>query len=135
METSRVLDLKAFVPARDFELSRSFYLDLGFQQNWGNAQACEFEIEGHRFLLQAFYVKEHAENFMMSLTVENADAWWDHIKSIGLIEKYGLDMAKPTELQPWGLRVLYLADPSGVLWHISDRRVSPGQNDSLGAQD
>jgi uncharacterized glyoxalase superfamily protein PhnB len=133
MATSRVLDLKAFVPARDFELSRCFYLDLGFQQNWGNAQACEFEIEGHRFLLQAFYVKKHAENFMMSLMVENADEWWEHINVIGLIEKYDLCMARPPELQPWGLRVLYLTDPSGVLWHISDRRVSQGQDDKLDA--
>jgi uncharacterized glyoxalase superfamily protein PhnB len=129
METCRVLDLKAFVPARDFELSRSFYLDLGFQQNWGNEQVCELEIEGHRFLLQAFYVKEHTANFMMSLMVKNADEWWDHIKTIGLIEKYSLSMARPPELQPWGLRVLYLADPSGVLWHISDRKVSQGQNE------
>lgn len=133
MPSSRVLDLKAFVPARDFELSRSFYLDLGFQQNWGNAQVCEFEIEGHRFLLQAFYVKEHAGNFMMSLMVENADDWWDHIQNLGLTEKYNLSMAKPPELQPWGLRVLYLSDPSGVLWHIADRRVSAGHNDKVDA--
>jgi uncharacterized glyoxalase superfamily protein PhnB len=133
MATSKVLDLKAFVPARDFELSRRFYLDLGFQQNWGNAQACELEIEGHRFLLQAFYVKDHAGNFMMSLMVENADEWWDYIKTNGLIEKYDLQMAKPPELQPWGLRVLYLTDPSGVLWHISDRRVSQGRNDKSDA--
>jgi len=25
-------------------------------------------------------------------------------------------------LQPWGLRVLCLSDPSGVLWHIADDR-------------
>ena len=121
MPASRVLDLKAFIPARDFEISKRFYLDLGFRENWGNDQACEFEIEGYRFLLQNFYQKEHAENFMMSLMVENADAWWDYIQSSGLLSKYELCMAKPPELQPWGLRVLYLTDPTGVLWHIADR--------------
>lgn len=30
-------------------------------------------------------------------------------------------MAKPPALQPWGLRVLYVTDPSGVLWHIADQ--------------
>jgi uncharacterized glyoxalase superfamily protein PhnB len=30
-------------------------------------------------------------------------------------------MAKAPKLQPWGLRVLYLSDPTGVLWHIADR--------------
>ena len=39
-------------------------------------------------------------------------------------QKYRLGMAKAPTLQPWGLRVLYLTDPTGVLWHIADRRAS-----------
>ena len=31
-------------------------------------------------------------------------------------------MAKPPTLQPCGLHVLYLSDPSGALWHIADDR-------------
>ena len=118
---SKVLNLMAFVPAEDFELSRRFYRDLGFRENWGDAQACQLELQGYRFLLQNFYVKDHAGNFMMHLMVEDADKWWEHIQNIGLKERYELSMVKPPELQPWGLRVLYLADPSGVLWHIADR--------------
>ncbi len=121
MVASKVLNLMAFVPARDFELSRRFYHDLGFRENWGNDQICEFELEGYRFLLQKFYVKDHAGNFMMSLMVEDADKWWEFIESAGLVKKYELVMAKPPALQPWGLRVLYLTDPTGVLWHIADR--------------
>ena len=121
MVPSKILDLKAFVPARDFELSRRFYHDLGFHENWGDDQACEFELEGYRFILQNFYVKEHASNFMMSLMVEDADKWWESIESAGLARKYSLSLAKPPALQPWGLRVLYLSDPTGVLWHIADR--------------
>jgi uncharacterized glyoxalase superfamily protein PhnB len=121
MLPSKVLNLMAFVPARDFELSRRFYHDLGFHENWGNDQACEFELQGYRFLLQNFYVKDHAGNFMMSLMVEDADKWWDFIQSTDLAKKYNLHMAKPPTLQPWGLRVLYLSDPTGVLWHIADR--------------
>ena len=116
-----VVDLKAFVPAKDFALSRRFYLDLGFTEKWGNDQAAELQLGGFRFLLQNFYVKEHAENFMMHLMVENADDWWERVQSLGLKEKYSLYMAKPPALQPWGLRVLYLTDPTGVLWHIADR--------------
>ena len=121
MTQSKVLDLKAFVPARDLELSKRFYLDLGFRENFGNDEICELERDGYRFLLQKFFVKEHAGNFMMSLMVENADTWWDHITKIGLKEKYDLHTARPPALQPWGLRVLYLSDPSGVLWHIVDQ--------------
>jgi catechol 2,3-dioxygenase-like lactoylglutathione lyase family enzyme len=119
---SKILKMMPFVPAEDFELSRRFYRDLGFHENWGDGQICEFELEGSRFLLQKFYVKDHAGNFMMSLLVEDADKWWTHIQRIALPQKYDLCMATPPALQPWGLRVLYLADPSGVLWHIADRR-------------
>ena len=31
-------------------------------------------------------------------------------------------MCKPPQMQPWGIRVLYLSDPTGVLWHITDMR-------------
>jgi uncharacterized glyoxalase superfamily protein PhnB len=121
MAPSKILHLAAFVPAKDYALSRRFYQDLGFHEAWGNDQACELEWEGFRFLLQNFYVKDHAGNFMMSLMVEDADRWWEHIQRLGLAEKYSLAMAKPPALQPWGLRVLYLTDPTGVLWHIADR--------------
>jgi uncharacterized glyoxalase superfamily protein PhnB len=117
-----VLDLKAFVPAQNYDLSKQFYLDLGFTMNWANNEIAEFQIGAFRFVLQPFYVKEHAGNFMMSLMVEDADAWWRHIERIGLKAKYPAIMAKPPAMQPWGLRVLYLSDPTGVLWHIADRR-------------
>jgi len=119
---SPVLDLKAFVPAQNYDLSKQFYLDLGFTLNWGGNEIAEFQIGTFRFLLQPFYVKEHAGNFMMSLMVEDADAWWSHIQRIRLKEKYPTIMAKAPAMQPWGLRVLYLTDPTGVLWHIADRR-------------
>ena len=58
---------------------------------------------------------------MMSLNVEDPDEWWRHIESIGLKEKYPGIMARPPAMQPWGLRVLYLSDPTGVLWHIAEQ--------------
>jgi Glyoxalase/Bleomycin resistance protein/Dioxygenase superfamily len=119
---SPVLDLKAFVPAQNYDLSKQFYLDLGFTLNWGSNEIAEFQIGAFRFLLQPFYVKEHAGNFMMSLMVEDTDAWWRHIEWIGLKAKYPTIMAQPPAMQPRGLRVLYLSDPTGVLWHIADRR-------------
>jgi hypothetical protein len=124
VETPSVLDLKAFVPAKDYGLARQFYLDLGFKLNWSNPQVTEFKAGAFRFLLQNFYVQQHAENFVMHLIVEDADDWWKHIEKVGLKAKYPGIMVKPPELQPWGLRVLYLSDPSGVLWHIADRRTT-----------
>jgi hypothetical protein len=121
MNVSKIRNLVAFVPARDYALSRRFYADLGFVETWGGGDACEFVRDGFSFILQNFHVKEHSANFMMSLNVEDADSWWQYIQDTGLKEKYGLGIVKPPTLQPWGLRVLYLTDPTGVLWHISDR--------------
>lgn len=116
-----VIDLKAFVPTKDLAISRRFYTDLRFKQNWGNDQIAEFQAGSFRFLLQPFYVQQHAENFMMHLTVGDADEWWGHINAIGLATKYPGIVAKPPAMQPWGLRVLYLSDPTGVLWHIAEQ--------------
>ena len=121
MDSSSVLDLKTFVPAKDFRLAKQFYSDLGFTLNFSNDEIAEFQIGSFRFLLQPFYVQQHAENFMMSLMVEDADAWWDRIELIGLKKKYPHIMLKPPAMQPWGLRVLYLSDPTGVLWHITEQ--------------
>lgn len=124
MQPSTVIDLKTFVPAKDPELSKKFYTDLGFTINWGNDEISELQIGSFRFLLQKFYVKEHAGNFMMSLQVEDANAWWEHIQRQAFTKKYPGIMCKPPAMQPWGIRVLYLSDPTGVLWHITDRKKS-----------
>ena len=124
MFPSPVIDMKAFVPTKDPAVSRAFYTDLGFTINWSNDEIAELQIGSFRFLLQKFYVAEHAGNFMMALNVENADAWWDHIQQKELAKKYPGIMCKPPQMQPWGVRVLYLSDPTGVLWHISDNRKS-----------
>lgn len=122
MHPDGINDLKAFVPAKDMELSKQFYVDLGFTINWSNPDIAELQIGSFRFLLQKFYVAEHAGNFMMSLAVEDADKWWEHIQQMDIEKKYPGIMCKPPAMQPWGIRVLYLSDPSGVLWHITDTR-------------
>jgi uncharacterized glyoxalase superfamily protein PhnB len=122
MLPSPVTDVKAFVPARDLELSKAFYTDLGFTANFSNNEIAELQIGSFRFLLQKFYVKEHAGNFMMFLAVDDADAWWNYIQQKEFPKKYPGIMCKPPAMQPWGLRVLYLSDPTGVLWHIAENK-------------
>ena len=124
MLPSAVTDIKAFVPAKDLDVSKAFYSDLGFTINFSSDQIAELQIGSFRFLLQKFYVAEHAGNFMMSLAVDDADAWWEYIQKKELPRKYPGIMCKPPEMQPWGLRVLYLSDPTGVLWHIAENRRS-----------
>jgi predicted enzyme related to lactoylglutathione lyase len=120
MLPSPVIDIKAFVPAKDPNLAKAFYSDLGFTVNWSNDEIAELQMGSFRFLLQKFYVPQHAGNFMMSLSVVDVDAWWEHIQKKEFTRKYPGIMCKPPEIQPWGIRVLYLSDPTGVLWHIGE---------------
>jgi catechol 2,3-dioxygenase-like lactoylglutathione lyase family enzyme len=124
MLPSAVTDIKAFVPARDLEVSKAFYTDLGFVTNFSNDEIAELQIGAFRFLLQKFYVADHAGNFMMTLNVEDLDAWWTYIQEKEFTKKYPEIMCKAPAMQPWGLRVLYLSDPAGVLWHIAENRKS-----------
>lgn len=111
------IEIKAFVPARDFELCKQFYLDLGFQIGWGSEDMAYLYVGKCSFLLQKFYVKEHADNFMMHLLVPDVDAWWQHVVAQQLVERYGV-MAQPPEDRPWGMRDFVINDPTGVLWRI-----------------
>src|SRR5271154_963287 len=116
-----VQDLKVFLPAEDYALAKQFYLDLGFTIVWGSEELSCFQAGEFRFLLQNYYVKESAASYMMHLMVKDADLWRQHVQDIKLAERYAGIMCKPPTMQPWGLRVLYLSDPSGVLWHIADK--------------
>lgn len=59
---------------------------------------------------------------MMQLVVDDLDAWWSHIESLDLSATFGVTKPKPPAMQPWGLRIAYVVDPSGVLWHVAQRR-------------
>jgi uncharacterized glyoxalase superfamily protein PhnB len=74
------------------------------------------------FLLQNYYQPEWATNFMMQLMVDDLDAWWRHIEALDLPAAFGVPAPRPPALQPWGLRIAYVVDPSGVLWHVAQRR-------------
>src|SRR2546423_2854330 len=60
-----VIEIKAFVPARDFALSKRFYEDLGFTIKWSSDDLAYVQHGNASFLLQNFYVPEHAGNFMI----------------------------------------------------------------------
>lgn len=114
----RAVEIKAFVPARDFELSKRFYQDIGFTLASGNDGVAYFHHGETNFLLQDFYAEALASNFMMHLLVEDVDAWWRHLQDAGVAAKYGVNVGG-IEQQPWRMRDFVLFDPSGVLWRIA----------------
>ena len=109
---------RPFLPTKDYELSKRFYEALGFTKVF-EAEVAIYQIGTTGFILQKYYQKEWAENFMMHLMVDDLDAWWEFVSSLDLRQKFGVpDPKAPTE-QPWGLRVAFVIDPSGVLWHFA----------------
>lgn len=117
MSDLTTVEIKAFVPARDFALSKQFYQDLGFDLAWSDNNLAYFRHGNSSFLLQNFYEEAHAANFMMHLLVNDVDAWWHHIECLGIASKYGTKTEPPSD-KPWGLRDFVLVDPTGVLWRI-----------------
>jgi uncharacterized glyoxalase superfamily protein PhnB len=111
-----VVEVKAFVPARDFEASMAFYQALGFTRASVFDGIAYFHCGEASFLLQDFYVREHADNFQMHLLVENVDAWHERAKEVA--ERFKVEIGEP-EHQPWAMRDFTLFDPSGVLWRIA----------------
>ena len=118
MSNLRVVELKAFVPATDYDRSKQFYQDLGFTLASDFEGIAYFHHGETSFLLQDFDAEGLAKNFMMHLLVEDVDAWWRHVRDAGIAEKYGVKVGA-VELQPWRMRDFVLHDPSGVLWRIA----------------
>lgn len=112
------IEIKAFVPARDFALAKRFYEDLGFTLASSDDDLAYFHYADCSFLLQNFYVSDHAGNFMMHLLVNDVDAWFRHVEAAGLATKYGVRI-EPPEDRPWGMRDFTITDPTGVLWRIA----------------
>jgi hypothetical protein len=119
---------RPFLPAKDFELSKRFYEALGFTKVLDGGVAI-FEIGASGFILQNHFQKDWAENFMMQLLVDDLDAWWTHIVSLNLPSTFGIPAPKPPAMQPWGLRIAYVIDPAGVLWHIAQRPTGVNRDD------
>lgn len=117
MRDLNVVEIKAFVPARDFALSRQFYQDLGFTMAWSDDDLAYMRCGESSFLLQNFFQPEHAGNFMMHMLVRTVDDWWLHVEAAQLVAKYGV-LAEPPADRPWGLRDFPITDPTGVLWRI-----------------
>lgn len=117
---SEVLALRPFVPAQDYAVSKRFYQALGFTLTQGDEHVSILKTGSFSFLLQSFYHKDMAENLMVHLLVRDADAWWRTHDPVRLVTEFATKPPRPPAMQPWGLKVGFVFDPSGVLWHIAE---------------
>ncbi len=109
-----IKDFKVYMPAKDFEHSKRFYAALGFAMSEGWGGTADFELNGQRFRLQDYYVKDWADNFMVVIGVDDVEAWHEHARGIAAGDEFRDMRIKPPE-DVDGSRVLHVWDPSGVL--------------------
>ncbi|MGD0736017.1 MAG: VOC family protein [Terracidiphilus sp.] len=114
-----VIALRPFVPASDFKTSLRFYEDLGFTTYKLGDSLASMQLGPFAFLLQDFEAAGFASNYMMHLLVNDVESWWRRIEGLDLAARYQVRAPSAPALQPWGLTVAYVVDPSGVLWHIA----------------
>ena len=115
--------IRPFVPARDFEMSKALYRELGGEITFDY----EDQVAGGRFgddeiLVQNRYVKEWAENFMLQIGVRDLSGWAEKLESMAADERFvGLRHKGPVD-EPWGQRILYVFEPGGVLVQLVEER-------------
>jgi hypothetical protein len=112
------VEIKAFVPATNFEKSKQFYAAIGFEIPWSSDELAYVRHGEASFLLQAFDEPEFIQNYQMHLLVANVDDWHTHLLSTGVVTRFSVKVGSPDD-RPWGMRDFTLFDPSGVLWRIA----------------
>jgi uncharacterized glyoxalase superfamily protein PhnB len=114
------IELKTFIPSKDFNVSKQFYADLGFINVSDAHGVAYFKIGDCSFMLQDFYDRSLSENLMMHLLVEDIDSWHKQVLNSGVEDKYGVVVSEVTK-QPWDMLDFVVHDPSGVLWRFGQK--------------
>lgn len=110
----KALDIRTFVPSKNYEISKAFYEEIGFSSEYVSEELTLFESGDCFFFLQHFYNEELASNFMLQICVEDIEeafklCWASKHKT------------KITSIQQerWG-KVFFLWGPVGELLHVTE---------------
>ena len=109
--------IRPFIGAKDFDISRSFYRDLGFNETVLNTDLSVFKIDGAIFYLQNGYVQDWVDNTMVFLEVDDVARYWTELNALNLTTKYKGVKLTPIKVYDWGTEC-FVHDPSGILWHF-----------------
>lgn len=115
----KAISIRPFIGAKDFDLSRQFYHDLGFEENVLSSEMSVFKTQGLAFYLQNYYTKDWVDNSMIFLEVEDVSQFWNELTALDLTTKYESVKLTPIREFDWG-RECFLHDPSGILWHFGE---------------
>jgi len=111
--------IRPFIGTKNFEISRSFYRDLGFEELVISHNMSYFKTKEIGFYLQDAYVRDWIDNTMIFLEVDNVDRYWNELLALNLTSKYEGVKLTPIRKLDWGSEC-FLHDPSGILWHFGE---------------
>ncbi len=114
-----IKSIRPFIGARDFNLSRRFYTDVGFEERALSPQLSVFKSGDFGFYLQDAYLAEWVDNTMVFLEVEDVDQYYNQLAALHLTASYPSAKLLPVSNHDWG-KECFLYDPSGILRHIGE---------------
>jgi catechol 2,3-dioxygenase-like lactoylglutathione lyase family enzyme len=115
----KAVSIRAFIGSKDFELSRSFYRDLGFEEVVLFPNMSLFKSEALGFYLQDAYVQDWVANTMVFMEVEDVKRFWNELIALDLLSKYKEVRLVPIRNYDWGSEC-FVHDPAGILWHFGE---------------
>lgn len=114
----KIKSLRPFIGTKNFELSRTFYRELGFEEVVLSPDMSLFQLENAAFYLQDYYNKDWVDNTMLFLEVPDVQEQLKRIQDLELPDNFPGTEVRPMREEPWGT-VFYIIDPSGVLLHVA----------------
>jgi catechol 2,3-dioxygenase-like lactoylglutathione lyase family enzyme len=118
METKKI-SIRPFLGSKNYEISRSFYRDLGFEEVVLSNNMSLFKSQELGFYLQDAYVKDWVDNTMVFMEVENVAQFWNDLQALDLAAKYDNVRLVPIRHLDWGSEC-FVHDPAGILWHFGE---------------
>lgn len=113
----KILSIEAFVPSgADFNRSKLLFQELGFYINWEQPDCAGLQSGDCRFILQDYNQPGFAENFMLSVKVDDIAAFGKMVAEKKLVEQYGIRVSNILK-QPYG-KEINIIDLAGVCWHF-----------------
>lgn len=117
---SHAKSIRTFIGAKDFNVSRNFYNDLGFKESIISKNMSYFKVyDTLGFYLQDAYVEDWINNSMIFVEVNSVDEYYNELQNLQLNTKYKDVKLVPIRTDVWG-RECFLHDPAGVLWHFGE---------------
>jgi len=111
--------IRTFIGSKDFDISRAFYRDLGFEETTISDNLSVFKIGECAFYLQKAYVKDWVDNTMIFLEVPDVNKCFEHLQQLELDRKYPGTQLRPIRKDSWGAEC-FVIDPAGVLIHFGE---------------